>query len=279
MDFIEFSGKDTEEALARASEHFEVPLDRLQIEVVQSGSSGLFGIGSRKAKVLARPAGPSAQEEVAEVLAVVSGEQPAPPPPAEPAPEPQPTPAPQPVAEDKFEAAPVTPTPAEDADPGSDFGAPRISEPPSPELVASARQCLARLLDAMEPDCSVEARLNERSIELEIVGGETGIIIGRRGQTLEALQYLVTRIVSHEAGRAIRVSVDTGGYRQRRFDSLADLALRMGAKARETGRPVAVGPLNSQERRVVHMALRGERGLSTVSRGRGDLKKVVISPR
>ncbi len=264
MDFIEFTGKDTEEALQQAAKHFDMPLDRLEIEVVQSGSNGIFGIGSRKAKVLARPAGPSAQEEVAEVLAVVSGKAPQPAPAAEPEPEPEPA------------AAPPAATETDDR---PDPRAPRPPEPPSPELMESARQCLGRLLQAMEPEATVEASIGERGIELEIIGGETGIIIGRRGQTLEALQYLVTRIVSHEAGRAIRISVDTGGYRQRRFESLADLALRMGSKARETGRPVAVGPLNSQERRVVHMALRDQHDLSTVSRGRSDLKKVVITPR
>lgn len=286
MDFMEFTGKDTEAALIQAQTHFDLPLDRLEIEVLHSGSAGIFGLGSKKAKVRVRPAGLTAQEEMAEVLAVVSGEPvPKPKPKPEPAPvatkpAPQPPAAQAPAPEPQLQDEPSPEREAQPPRPAQDDRPPQhTAEPPSPELLATAKDSLERMVAAMESEAQVKGELGRRGIELEIVGGETGIIIGRRGQTLEALQYLVTRIVSHQAGRAIRVSVDTGGYRQRRFDSLADLAQRMGEKAAKTGRPVSVGPLNSQERRVVHMALRGEQGLSTVSRGRGDLKKVVISPR
>lgn len=285
MEFVEFTGKNTEDALNTAQEHFALPLDRLEIEVVRSGSVGIFGLGSKKAIVKARPAGLTAQEEMAEVLAVVSGEAPpAPrPAPAPPARDDRPAPEAPAATAPSVTAPPAQTAPAPAPAPSYQSGPPEAqrppAEPPSPELVQSAGRVLTRLVQAMEPDSTVEAKLGERGIELDIIGGETGIIIGRRGQTLEALQYLTTRIISHEAGRAIRISVDAGGYRQRRFDSLAELAQRMGEKARETGRPVSVGPLNSQERRVVHMALRGSDDLSTVSRGRGDLKKVVISPR
>ncbi|MBU4573315.1 MAG: hypothetical protein KUA39_18395, partial [Desulfarculus sp.] len=94
-----------------------------------------------------------------------------------------------------------------------------------------------------------------------------------------ALQYLVTRIVSHKYGRAVHLSVDAGGYRQRRRSSLEDTARRLADKARSSRKAQSMGPLNSQERRLVHLVLRSQRGISTVSRGKGEMKKVVITPR
>lgn len=280
MKAKEFSAKTTEEALALAQTHFGLPLDQLDVDILDAGGGGLFGlIGTRKAKVLVKPRKSSAQDDMAEVLAVVGGSssvperRPAPPREEEPS---APSPAPRP-ARSAAEPYQVQPRPVQEED--QDEAAPFRSGPPSEETVEHAREVLARLAQAIEPDAQVSAHLEGNAIELEINGGEAGILIGRRGQTLESLQYLVTRIVSHRAGRAIRIMVDTGGYRRRRQESLEDLAVKLGEKAKNIRRPVSVGPLNSQERRVVHMALRGVPGLSTASRGRGDLKKVVITPR
>jgi len=112
-----------------------------------------------------------------------------------------------------------------------------------------------------------------------VQGQEVGVLIGRRGTTLEALQYLTVRIVSHQHGRPVRIVVDAGDYRRRRREALEDTARRMAAKAKSSGRPVAIGPLSAQERRVVHLTLKTEPGLATISRGRGEFKKVVITPR
>ena len=282
MKAKEFSAKTTEEALALAQAHFGLPLDQLDVDIVDAGGGGLFGlIGTRKAKVAVKPRQSSAQDDMAEVLAVVGGTTPVPsrrqaPPREEPvvrAAAPEPAPRRERSAADPYLAQPRY------ADDDDEDAASFRPGPPSEETVEHAREVLARLAQAIEPESQVTAILEGNTIELEINGGEAGILIGRRGQTLESLQYLVTRIVSHRAGRAIRVLVDTGGYRRRRQESLEDLAVKLGEKAKNIRRPVSVGPLNSQERRVVHMALRGVPGLSTASRGRGDLKKVVITPR
>jgi spoIIIJ-associated protein len=275
MEAKEFSAKTTEDALAQAQEYFKLPLDQLEFDILDAGAGGLFGlIGSRKAKVLVKPKRSTTQEDMAEMLSVVGGN-------SDSRPQPQPTTvaAPPPPAQVRdFAASGNNYANENEGENGDDFSAFRAG-PPSQEIVDHSQEVLARLAQAIEPDSQVTAQLNGNTIELEINGGEAGILIGRRGQTLESLQYLVTRIVSHKASRAIRISVDTGGYRRRRQESLEELALKLGEKAKNIRRPVSVGPLNSQERRVVHMALRGVNGLSTASRGRGDLKKVVITPR
>ena len=293
MDAVEFVGKTTEDALKQAQEHFELPLDQLEVEVLSAGSGGLFGLMGKKAVVKARPRGKTDAEEVAEMVAMVteSGQPPAenapqredrpkPPPPKEPEP-PARAEAPEaPPAEPKAEAEPE-PEPAEPrgeaaAEPAEPAKA-RLED--DPEVLAFAQEVLTKLVGALDGGARIKAASGKNGVELDIDGQEVGVLIGRRGQTLDALQYLTTRSVSHNWGRAVRVAVDAGGYRQRRRQSLEETALRLAHKAREGRKPVSIGPLNSQERRVVHLVLRGERGISTASRGRGELKKVFISPR
>ncbi|KMY68611.1 hypothetical protein AAU61_02965 [Desulfocarbo indianensis] len=331
METLEFTGKNTEEALTRAVEHFGLPLDKLQVEVVSAGSSGLLGfIGAKKAKVLVRPLADSAKEAMDEVMREFRGQEaaaaaPSPPAPAAPA-EKRPPKPPEPRAEvAAHTAAAPAPAPAAEApeagrpakrhaiadysdeppeqsgltqgeDQEEDYAAPgpeadngdelaeesgaSAREPESPEVVETSRQVLERIVKTLDDNAQVVAMNGRNSgIELEIEGGEVGILIGRRGQTLEALQYLTTRIVSHQQGRPVRINVDAGGYRRRRRESLEDLALRMAGKARNTRRPVSIGPLSSPERRLVHLALKNENGVTTSSRGRGEMKKVLISPR
>jgi spoIIIJ-associated protein len=264
MEPIEFNGKTTEEALQRASEHYNLPLNRLKVEVIDAGSSGLLGlIGTKKARVLVRPLSDSPEQEVADMVAELAGDQ---------------ATAPQ-HYKPGSQSGPAYGSERREAN-HSDQSSPAsrpVDEPQ--EVVDSAREVLIRLIQPLDGEAHVSAQGGQGGIELEIQGGEVGMIIGRRGQTLEALQYLTTRIVSHQQGRPVRINVDAGGYRQRRRESLEDLARRMAEKARATRRPVAVGPFNSQERRVIHLSLRGAKGLSTISRGRGELKKVIISPR
>lgn len=294
MESLEFSGKTTEEALSKASEHFDLPMDKLEVEVVSAGSSGLLGIiGAKKAKILARPLADSAKEAMDEVMREFRGEEEPPKPAAKPAAKPEQKPAPSTrntIADysdkPKEQVTPKRYDPDEDAPQAHDNG-PAGNDPPqtarepeTAEVVEASRQVLERIVGTLDSEAQVTAKNGYGAgIELEVEGGEVGILIGRRGQTLDALQYLTTRIVSHQEGRPVRISVDAGGYRRRRRESLEDLALRMADKARQTRRPVSVGPLSSPERRVVHLALKGESGVSTSSRGRGELKKVLISPR
>ncbi len=263
MEYIEFTGKTTEEAIRRAEEHFNLPMNRLDVEVVSAGSSGFLGIlGSKKAVVKARPSAENTEEQMAEVMKELTGGEPGPPGDTRPAAPPAPAAAGQ-------EPSPAPRWNNDDYSRGES----------DPEVIESAREVTRRLVSPLDGQCRVTAEGGHQGIRIEIEGGEAGIIIGRRGQTLDALQYLVTRIVSHQQGRPVRISIDAGGYRRRRRESLESLARRMAEKALMTGRPVAVGPFSSPERRVVHLALKGMRGVSTSSRGRGELKKVLISPR
>jgi spoIIIJ-associated protein len=106
------------------------------------------------------------------------------------------------------------------------------------------------------------------------------MIIGRRGQTLDALEHLVNRIVLRdEADAGVRIALDVEGYRERRQESLEQLARRLAAKARETGRAVTLNPMSPRDRRIVHLALESDPGVSTASEGEGHYRRLVIAPR
>lgn len=291
MESLEFIGKNTEDALQKASQHFQLPMDKLEVEVISAGSSGLLGfIGGKKARIMVRPLADSAKEAMDEVMRDFRGEE-APAKPQSSAQAPRRTIADYSDKPGEQTQTPPRATVAEalgesrqqfadrNHDTDQDQPAPP-REPETKEVVEASRAVLDRIVSALDTDAKVTAENGRGAgIELEVEGGEVGILIGRRGQTLDALQYLTTRIVSHQEGRPVRITVDAGGYRRRRRESLEELALRMADKARHTRRPVSVGPLSSPERRVVHLALKSENGVSTSSRGRGELKKVLILPR
>jgi spoIIIJ-associated protein len=147
---------------------------------------------------------------------------------------------------------------------------------------ARARQALHRILDHLvDSPCIEEIRDPDQPaiIRFALSGAESGIIIGRRGQTLDALEHLVGRIVSRDdADASFRIALDVEGYRQRRRQALEELARRLGAKARATGRSVTLSPMSPRDRRVVHLALEPEYGITTASEGEGLYRRVVIRP-
>ena len=142
-----------------------------------------------------------------------------------------------------------------------------------------ARETLEKILSLIPVEATVQAARMEDGLVLNIVGDRSGLLIGRKGKTLDALQYLVTKIVNKALHRKISVIVDSENYRRRRQDTITQLALRMGEKAKRIKKPVATNPLNPHDRRLVHLALKEDDDLETRSRGEGLLKKVVIIPR
>ena len=123
-----------------------------------------------------------------------------------------------------------------------------------------------------------EVKRIENRIILTIEGENSGLLIGKKGATLDAFQFLVNKIVNRTSTDKQRVIVDTEDYRRRRHQSLIDLAGRMAAKAKRSRRPVTITALSAHDRRVVHLALQNEPGLKTRSRGEGAFKSVILIP-
>jgi len=154
-----------------------------------------------------------------------------------------------------------------------------------PSPLDSAAQVLMELLNLMGIQARVTARPPQTPGEslmacvLDVRGDDLGILIGRRGETLACLQYLVNLIVGRRFKRRVLIGVDVEGYRRRREETLQGLALRMAERVRTTGQPVTLEPMPANERRIIHLALVDHPDVVTSSVGQGEHRKVIIAPR
>ena len=152
--------------------------------------------------------------------------------------------------------------------------------PVSTNGLAIAKEALEKILSLIPVDgTTVDAEHRDGTISLNINGDTSGILIGRKGRTLDALQFIVNKIVNKTLEKRVQVVVDSENYRERRRDSLIEMALKMGDRAKKSGKPVATNILNPHDRRIVHLTLRDDKSLDTKSKGEGVLKKVLIIPK
>lgn len=142
-----------------------------------------------------------------------------------------------------------------------------------------ARETLEKILGLIQVETTVSVEQTDGKITLKIEGDTSGLLIGRRGKTLDALQYIVNKIVNKALRKKQYVVIDSENYRKRREESLTQLALEMGDKAKKIQKPVTTNLLNPHDRRIVHLTLKEDDNLDTRSRGEGLMKKVVIIPK
>jgi spoIIIJ-associated protein len=212
INTYEFEGKSTEEAIENAARNLNVPVEELNVDIIEPGSAGIFGlVGGRKARIKVTLKSTPAPQETDELLV--------------------------------------------------------------------AQQALERILSLLPVEATIRSDRIDGKVNLTIIGDRSGLLIGRKGKTLDALQYIVTKIVNKALDKKIHLVIDSENYRQRRTDSITQLALKMGEKAKRIKKPVTTNPLNPHDRRLVHLALKEDGELETRSRGEGLLKKVVILPK
>jgi spoIIIJ-associated protein len=136
-----------------------------------------------------------------------------------------------------------------------------------------------RIVRQIDPAARIETATNHDEVIFNIIGDGSGIFIGKKGQTLEALQYLLNKIRAKQAADMPHILVDSEGYRSRHVENLASLALRLSEKAKKKGGTVTTPPLNAADRRIIHMTLKQDAALTTWSKGDGVMRKVIIAPR
>ena len=141
-----------------------------------------------------------------------------------------------------------------------------------------ARVFLNDVFQAMNMEVAIDIKYNEeeKSMDIELSGNEMGVLIGKRGQTLDSLQYLTSLVVNKEQQDYVRVKVDTENYRNRRKDTLENLAKNIAFKVRKTRKPVVLEPMNPYERRIIHSALQGNKYVETYSEGNEPYRHVVV---
>ena len=291
----EFSGRSVDEAVAEGLAKLGIRSDQADVEVLSKGSRGIFGLGSEPARVrITRRAAPT-------------------PPPVPPTPKPTPAaaPTPQPVQPPKPVQPPVTPepvanaTPEVAASPATEEKRPRLSnlmddeneefdqadggDPvemvSDEELTAMAVDLLGQLVRHMGFDAQVKAAWHEaddngeRYLLLDIHGNDLSPLIGRRGETLASIQYLVRLMINQRIKRWKNIVVDVEQYKERRVNQLTQLAKRMADQVGQSGRAVSLEPMPANERRIVHLALRDHPTVYTQSSGEGERRKVHIVAR
>ncbi|MBW2107394.1 MAG: protein jag [Deltaproteobacteria bacterium] len=166
----------------------------------------------------------------------------------------------------KHQTPPEQPvSPAEDADAKEDIS-------------GTASEALKTLVSFIVDDATVTARNTADAVKLTIEADNSALLIGKHGRTLDALQYLVQKIVYQDKKTKKRIVVDVEGYRERRKASLTQLALRLGEKVKRSGKPATISPMNAYDRRIIHVALKDESRVRTQSMGSGALRKLVIYP-
>lgn len=242
---LEFEGKNVEQALADASKELNVPADQIQYEVITYGSTGIFGlVGVKKAKI--RVSVKTKPEDSIDTSL--------------------------PTLKHKKNSDAVL------SEKKSDF-----SDDEAVDIVTDAlyfgEETLHKIIRAFSEEATIKANQKENILFYMISGGNSSVLIGKRGQTLEAIQYLVEKVVNKKKSDRFRVVVDVGGYLEKRKTLLKQLAQRMAEKAKKIGKPVTVGQMNAHDRRIVHLHLKNTQGVRTHSVGDGYYRKLVIFPK
>ncbi len=209
MEFVEFSAKTVSDAIIEACQGLKVPSDELEYEVIDGGSAGFLGIGSKPAIIKAKVKSLDKQLSVEEI----------------------------------------------------------------------AKDFLKNVFEAMGMVVVSDIKYNEseRTMDIELSGDEMGVLIGKRGQTLDSLQYLISLVINKDHDDYIRVKVDTENYRQRRKVTLENLAKNIAFKVKRTKRAVSLEPMNPYERRIIHSALQNDKYVTTHSEGNEPFRHVVVT--
>jgi spoIIIJ-associated protein len=278
MSFYDFTGKTVREAIARACEELGVEEPLLEIEVLEESTRGFLGIvGQRDARIRVRKRNVLREVMEAEPTPPVKEERPAPTPPTTPASTLATTP-PTPV-QDVEEDEPYSPEELLESEEDADRGE-RSSMDPS-EYLDTARAILEKILALIPVEAEVHASVSEGAVSLDIKGDGSGLLIGKKGQTLDALQFIVSKIINRDTppGSKVDIVVDTENYRMRKMENLREMALKMSQKARKTLKPVSLSPMAPHERRIIHLILAEDKEVYTKSYGEGPLRRIIVYPR
>lgn len=147
------------------------------------------------------------------------------------------------------------------------------------DVINNMKSFLGKVFDAMDMQVEIDAKLDEENklMEVELKGSDMGILIGKRGQTLDSLQYLTNLAVNKHSENYVKVKLDTEDYRKRRKETLENLAKNIAYKVKRTKRPVSLEPMNPFERRVIHFALQNDKYVETHSEGEEPFRHVVVT--
>lgn len=263
MEYIEVSGKTVDEALTNALVKLETTSDKVEYEVVSKGSNGFLGIGAKPAVIRARRKQESAEPAAESIIKNTIKTQ-------------------SPVKKEEKQTAPekkeqvkspVEETKVQEVKPES-----KTEVMSDEEIERRIRTFLADMFKAMDMEVEVKINFNKKDecVDVELLGNNMGVLIGKRGQTLDSIQYLISLVVNKGKEKYVRIKVDTENYRNRRKETLENLAKNIAYKVKRSKHPVSLEPMNPYERRIIHAALQNDKYVSTRSEGEEPFRHVVI---
>ena len=257
--YIDVTGKTEDEAISKALEQLGLDRDDVSVEILERAKSGFLGLGSCPAKVRV------SYGEEEEPVVIPAAPEKKPEQPKKPAPEKRPERKPKPEKPEKVEKAPK-------AAPVQDLG-----EEVDDEKAQAIRKFLTGLLAQMESEAVIKVYQPEKGrYKVILEGQKLGALIGRRGETLDAIQQLTSYSVNRTGGR-VRIQLDAEGYREKREQSLQHLARKVAAKVVKYRRSVTLEPMNAYERHVIHTALQDVPGVTTYSTGVDPNRRVIVA--
>lgn len=248
MKCIEKVARTVDTAITDALIELGATTDQVNIEIIQKGSKGIFGIGAKNAKV--KVTLKEIEEDTLEITTDIVEET-------------------VPNKEVIKEVIQESPQPAK-----------KIAKAEIDTEAASklAIDFLTNVLKAIDIEATINTKVVGDKLDIDISGDKMGIIIGKRGETLDSLQYLTNIVVNKGNEGYIKVMIDTENYRSRREDTLKKLAYKLAKKASQTKKPVILEPMNPYDRRIIHSALQDSRTVKTHSEGKEPFRRVVITP-
>ena len=246
MEYITVSAKTVDDAITEALIQLGVTSDKLDYEVIEKGSAGFLGIGMKQAVIKARKKEEPKEEPVVEEVKE------------------------EPKKEHKKEKAEV-----KEPEQKKESELAKVND----ETVAACVKFVSDVLNAMGmKDAKVTSKIDEEgALSIDVEGSNMGILIGKRGQTLDSLQYLTNRVANKMQEGYVRVKLDTEDYRRRRKETLENLAKNIASKVKRTRRAVSLEPMNPYERRIIHSALQADPAVSTHSEGEEPYRRVVVT--
>jgi spoIIIJ-associated protein len=242
MDFVETEGDTIDDAIGNALERLGVPRDKVTVDILAEGRKGILGFGAQKARIRAALRKSTLEDN-----------------------EPVAPSARPPIGDQELEPPVETPVAAVDHS----------------VIAEKATAVLREILQRMGVTATVEQKTaaNGTEIILDVKAQNSGLLIGRKGQTLEALQYLIGRIAGERPlSEGPHIVVDVENYRERRRKTLEDMALRLGEKAKRQRKTVTVDALSAADRRIIHAALQDDPWVTTKSLGQGSYRRLLIIP-
>ena len=261
MNYVIKTGKTVDEAVREALNELNITRDNAEIEVLDEGQKGFLGlIGSKDATVKVWPK----VDETKSILNEIFNEEI----------EPETSQEVVQNTDDELEF--------EDEEVSTDEiqveEAVKTLDEENEEILSAAREFLGKILETLELDNIVEMELENNTLNVNVNGDENrlGILIGKRGVTLDSIQYILNLIVNKKSSRYVRVNLDSSGYRDKRKKTLENLAGKMANKVLKTGRSIKLEPMNAYERKIIHTALQDFEGVLTHSEGKDPFRKVVI---